>query len=739
MTHLPDLIRDLAIILVAAGLVTLLFKRLKQPVVLGYILAGFLVSPHVPLFPTIHETGSIKVWAEIGVIFLLFGLGLEFSFKKLARVGGSASITAFFEITALLISGYFTGRLLGWSKMDSLFLGGMLSISSTTIIIRAFEELGVKSQKFAQLVFGVLIVEDLAAILLLVLLTTLAISNRFQSAEMLGAVVKLSFFLLLWFVAGIFAIPSMLKRARNHLDGETLLVLSLALCLLMVVLATKAGFSPALGAFVMGSILAETREAETIEHLLAPVKQLFAAIFFVSVGILMNPKILIDHWGVVLIIAAVTIGIKILSTALGALISGQALKPSVQAGMSLGQIGEFSFIIATLGLDLAVTSAFLFPIAVAVSAITTFTTPYMIRLSIPTYEALNRRLPKRWKDGITRYSAASQRIAFEGEWHAVIKSTLTRVALNAVLVIAIFQAGVKLLRPLANEHLGTGLAPDLLTLFVTLLVASPFLWALALGEWHRPKAVEDLSEHRYRGPILAFELGRIVLAFLLVAGLLSSFSPTFLAFMILLLGLTGVLFLASGKLRLLYRRFENNFLLNLQGHAAEHPEKPEAVLAPWDAHIAYYDVHPDADLVGQTLQELRVREHLGITIALIERGQQRLTAPGGTERIFPFDRLGVIGTDEQLEKFQNLLAVGERKRTAGSADYSLQQLPVDDDSPWSHKTIRDSGLREKTHGLIVGVERGVKRILNPESAFTLKPGDVLWIVGETAKIKRLAR
>jgi len=396
MVHLPALISDLGLILAAAGITTLVFKKIKQPVVLGYIVAGLLVGPHVSLLPTVIDIGSINIWGEIGVIFLLFSLGLEFSFKKLVKVGGSASVMAIVEAAVMMTVGFATGMLMGWSTMDSIFLGGLLAISSTTIIIKAFEELGLKSKHFAKLVFGVLIVEDLIAIVLMVLLSTLAVSRQFEGWAMLTSVAELFFFLILWFLGGIFLIPTWLKKAKNLMNDETMLVVSIAFCLLMVILATKVGFSPALGAFVMGSILAETTQAERIEHLVQPVKNLFGAVFFVSVGMLIDPAMIVAHIGPVLIITAVTIVGKIISTGGGALISGQSLKTSIQSGMSVSQIGEFSFIIAGLGLTLGVTSDFLCPVAIAVSAITALTTPYMIRLSDPLSQRIEGMLPTSW-------------------------------------------------------------------------------------------------------------------------------------------------------------------------------------------------------------------------------------------------------------------------------------------------------------------------------------------------------
>lgn len=408
MIHLPELIQDLGFILATAAVVTLVCKKLKQPVVLGYLIAGFLLGPHVSFMPTIKDVSAVKIWAEIGVIILLFGLGLEFSFKKLAQVGKTASITALFEVIFMVSVGYVAGQILGWKPMDSLFLGGILSISSTTIIVRAFDELGLKSRKFVSLVFGVLIVEDIVAILLLVLLSTVAVSQNFSGTELLFSSARLMFFLILWFVLGIYILPSLIHRVRHWLNDETVLVVSLGLCLLMVSVATYAGFSPALGAFIMGSLLSETREGVRIEKIIHPVRDLFAAVFFVSVGMLIDPSVLVEYRYEIILITLMTVFGKFISSALGALISGASVRHSVQMGLSLAQIGEFSFIIATLGLSLNVTSHFLYPIAVAVSAITTFTTPYLIRSADPFCLWLEKKIPNNVNQLLLRYRAAVQ-------------------------------------------------------------------------------------------------------------------------------------------------------------------------------------------------------------------------------------------------------------------------------------------------------------------------------------------
>ena len=472
--HLPHLILDLGLILGAAAVMTLLFKKLKQPLVLGYILAGILVSPNFTIFPSVIDTNNVQVWAELGIIFLLFSLGLEFSFKKLAKVGGSASVTALIIAVGMSVAGYFTAQLLGWNFMDSVFLGAMVSVSSTTIIIKSIEELGFKKKKFAALVFGVLVVEDLIAILLLVLLSTFAISREFEGKEMILAIFKLIFFLVLWFLLGIFFIPTILQRAKAYLNDESLLIASLALCLGMVYLATLIGFSSALGAFVMGSLLAETTKAEKIEHLIGPVKNLFGAVFFVSVGILINLNMLAHYIVPVLIISFVVVIGQLITAGTGTFISGNSLKTSFQTGMSLGSVGEFSFIIAGLGLSLKVTSDFLYPVIIAVSGITAFISPYFIRSGETVYSLFEKMLPEKWRKGLLRYSSEAQTITAASDWENVLKSFIKNVLVFSIPLIAIiYLTGVFLLPFIQSKFSGI---PIVITIIVSLLLMAPFLW-----------------------------------------------------------------------------------------------------------------------------------------------------------------------------------------------------------------------------------------------------------------------
>jgi CPA2 family monovalent cation:H+ antiporter-2 len=742
MIHIPNLISDLGLILGAAGVITLLFKKLRQPVVLGYILAGLIVGPYFHFFPTISDIENIQVWAEIGVIFLLFSLGLEFSFKKLVKVGAPASVTAVVEVVVMVAIGYATGRALGWKTIDSIFLGGILSISSTTIIIRAFEELGMKSQKFVGLVFGVLIVEDLVAIVLLVLLSTLAVSQQFAGTEMVLSILKLVFFLALWFVGGIFLLPSFFKRAKNLFNDETLLVMSTALCLFMVVLATKAGFSPALGAFIMGSLLAETTKAERIEHLVNPVKDFFAAVFFVSVGMLINPAVLIEYALPVLIITIVTILGKALSSTTGALISGQPLKTAVQTGLSLSQIGEFSFIIATLGLTLKVTSPFLYPIAVAVSAITTFTTPYLIRFSPSIYGKLEQILPEKVKLVLNRYSSGAQKISKESDWQKVLRSYMYIIIINGVILIAILLIADRSLTPAVSSYFVNHTFAKVMAAFITLALMSPFLWALGAKRITGPAQASLWVNRTYnRGPLVLLELFRVALVILFAGLMLSQLFSVTVTLAIAIPALLIMLKLFSKNLQKFYARLENRFLTNLNVRENENTVRPPKTLLPWDLHMASFEIRPDAALIGKSLYDLGFREKFGVNIATIERGWLKINAPERNDRLYPGDEIAVIGTDDQLALFKKALDAADSTPGAVQTqeDVSLHQFLIVHGSALHATTIRESGIREKTKGLVVGIERGEERISNPESSERLFAGDILWIVGVKKEVEEFLK
>ncbi len=740
MNHLPPMISDLTVILVAAAISTIIFSRFKQPIVLGYLIAGFAVGPHFSLWPTVIDTEGVHIWAEIGVIFLLFGLGLEFSFKKLAKVGKSASISAIFEVITMTGLGFLVGRAFGWKSMDSLFLGCALAMSSTTIIIRAFDEARLKGKGFVNLVFGILIVEDLIAILLMVFLTAISVPGNFSGSNLLFLSARLGFFLTIWFLVGIYILPSLLNKVRKFLSDEIMLVVSIGLCFSMVVLASKAGFSAALGAFIMGSILAETREGERIEHLLLPVKDLFAAIFFVSVGMMINPAILKEHYGIVFIIVGITIVGKLFGSGLGAVISGRSLKQSVQAGMSLAQIGEFSFIIITLGVSLKVTSDFLYPIIIAVSAVTTFTTPYMIRFSEPIYNWMEKGIPQRFLESFRKYEVAMAADTKEGSFGLIWRIYGVAALINSVVVIAIALLSRFYLLPAFHSTFGNTPTINIVASVLTVILSSPFLVAIVLKTPKKLSAEESQSLARLRSLQIGILTMRILLAFGLTAFIVKQFSSTRFLFFFVLLAASAVIFALRKFIKPFYSSVEKHFLANLNGKELakleSQPKLPE--LAPWNATLVNLTLSSDSILAGLTLEESRFRAVSGATVAMIDRGKRRIFAPTKNERLLPNDQLFLIGTDEQLTTAQILIEAKNNETTPAHDElYNLESILITEASVHANKTIREVGSGEGFGGLIVGIERNNERILNPDSTVTILPGDLVWIFGHRGRIKNL--
>lgn len=742
MHHLPPMIYDLAVILAAAAISTLIFSRFKQPIVLGYLIAGFAVGPNFSSWPTVVDTKGVALWAEIGVIFLLFGLGLEFSFKKLAKVGKSASISAIFEVITMMGVGYVFGRAFGWTSMDSIFLGAILAMSSTTIIIRAFDEAGLKGRGFVNLVFGILIVEDLIAILLMVFLAAISIPGNFSGSNLIFLTARLFFFLLIWFLVGIYVLPSLLKHIRKFLSNEIMLVVSIGLCFLMVVLADKTGFSSALEAFIMGSILAETEEGERIEHLLIPVKDLFAAVFFVSVGMLIDPLVLKENFGIVILIVILTIFGKLFGSGFGAILSGRSLKQSVQAGMSLAQIGEFSFIIATLGMTLKVTSEFLYPIVIAVSAVTTFTTPYMIKYSEPIYDWIEKRIPHRILESFRRYELAMNANSKESALGLLWRIYGLAAVLNSVVVIAIALAGGRFLLPLLSSHFGAVPWMKIIASLITLTFCAPFLIAIIIKTPKKLSVEEIKTLTRLRSLQVGVLIIRILLGLGLTSFIVKQFSSTRFAFAFLLLTSCLLLFALRKFLKPFYNSVEKHFLLNLNGKELAQMEKMERMpeLAPWNATLANLVLSSDSVIAGMTLEEARFRSTTGATVAMIDRGRKRIFAPTSKERLLPHDQIFLIGTDDQLAAAQVLIEAKDVEvPPIHDHLFTLDSIAIAETSVYAHKTIREIGTGEGFGGLIVGIERQAQRILNPESFVSILPGDLLWVFGHSERIKQLKK
>lgn len=747
MSQIPSLISDLAVILISAGLVTLLFKRLKQPVVLGYIVAGILAGPAITQIPTVTNVESIRIWADIGVIFLLFALGLDFSFKKLMKVGGTAVIGAITIVIGMMTLGYTTGLSLGWGHMNSLFLGGMLSMSSTTIIFKAFDDMGLRNQRFAGVVFGILVVEDLFAVLLMVLLSTLAVSKHVEGMELLNSVIKLGVFLLFCFVIGIYLIPSFLKKARTFLNDETLLIVSLGLCLGMVIIATKAGFSSALGAFVMGSILAETIEAEHIEHLIKPVKDLFGAIFFVSVGMLIDPALLWEYKIPILILTLVVMVGQILFASFGVLLSGQPVKIAIHSGFSLAQIGEFAFIIASLGLTLGVTDNFLYPIVVAVSVITTFFTPYMIRMAEPACRVADRIIPKSWMKFLERYSSGSNTIHQKSAWNKLLKA-LTRIVgtYTAVTLVLIF-IWLQFVAPFIMKEI-SGLRGAIISLVLILLLIAPMLRAIMMKKNHSAEFQQLWLDSKYnRGPLVSLIILRIILCIGLVMLPVTRLLNAAVGILLAIAATVIVIVILSKRLKRQSILMERHFFSNLTARELEYERKAPINqrfanhLLERDLHLADFEVRQNSPSMGKTLKELNFRQKCNVNIVTIIRGEKRINIPGGEERLYPFDKLVVVGADDDLEHFRQYLV--ERYKTAQTSkketkEVNMEQFTIAKGSRLIGRTILESGIRDKAACLVIGIERGETSIKNPSPTTVFEEGDIVWIVGEHDKVLRLS-
>lgn len=741
---MPSLITDLALILISAGLVTIIFKRLKQPLVLGYIVAGFLAGPHMPYTPSVTDFSSIHTWADIGVIFLMFTLGLEFSFKKIVKMGAAPIIAACSVMFCMMSVGNMVGRFFGWGNMNSLFLGGMLAMSSTTIIYKAFDDLGLRQKKFASEVLSVLILEDILGILLMVVLSAVAVSRQFQGLELVSSLFKLGFFLILWFVVGVYIIPIFLRKAHRFLNRETLLIVSIGLCFLLVVMAEKAGYSSAFGAFMMGSILAETVEAEQIERVVSPVKDLFGAIFFVSVGMLVDPTVLVAYWLPILVIClAIIVGQAVLGTT-SFLLSGQNLHVALQSGFSLAQIGEFAFILASLGISLNVTSDFLYPVVVAVSIITTFATPYMIRAAVPAYNVLERIIPPTVLHRLDERGQKSEaHPEHEHLWKRLLTALLSQLGAYLTLSIAVIIISLSLLLPLCRESLGHW--PGNVTCGVlSLAFSAPFLRAIVMRKNHSDEWRQ--LRHRSRwdrvGLWFTFFL-RYVIASAAVYYILNFLSPLWWPWHVILsLAIMGGI-VASKRIKLVSIKLERTFLQNLRSREVMASQSEEATpgyagrLTSRNIHIAELEVPYDSAWAGKRLRELDFGHAEGVMIAAIVRGDNRINIPDGEAILFPSDRIEAIGSDDSLQRFQQRLQSELLCQTPDTNHLQLRRLLIREGNPLIGLALRDSGIRADYHCMVVGFEASDGSIVPATAERIIVRNDVVWMVGEDDHLRRL--
>ena len=763
MSHLPTIITDLSMILLVAGITTILFKKINQPLVLGYIVAGFITGPNFNFFPTIADSTNINAWSEIGVIFLLFALGLEFSFYKLKSVGSTAGIATAVEIGGMLLVGYAAGSLLGWNHMDSLFLGGMLAMSSTTIIIKAFDDLKMRAQRFTEVVFGILIVEDIAGIIMMVLLATLAVATtNVSSIELLLSIGRLVFFLVLWFVLGMYLVPSFFKWAQRLMNDETLVIVAIGLCLGMVVLATHLGFSSALGAFIMGSLIAEAPNAEKIEHLIAPIKDLFGAVFFVSVGMLVNPALLLEQALPIFVLVVATIIGKLIFSTLGVLASGKSLSTSIHCGFSLAQIGEFSFIIASLGMSLGVISSFLYPIIVAVSVITTFTTPFCITAAEPAYNKLVSILPKRVVSWLNRYTDNDVSTGKDKDWKDLLYIYVIRMMIFSTLLLAIAIGSGMYLQPYLKDTLKLPYA-NIITATLTLIIMAPILRAVLINRAGNADLFSKLwfKKRANHLPLLILLFGKMLIASAAIYFIFNTILGLHGLLACLGVLIVGYVISTADWLMSEYLRIESRFLVNLnEKHMRKHREAAGNSDSQWfdeDLQLAYYMVEENSPVAGKSLKTLDFRQNYGCNVLQLSNPHRTVDMPGAEQIVTSNDTLLVIGTAAQLQIFDG--AVKQRKLGVQQLQppQSLRQfmlashmqkpeqqflslaITIDKHSPLLGTSMKDAQLRNKWSCLVIGLERGAFTITNPHVSLTFEENDLLWILGKQKMMNTLIR
>jgi CPA2 family monovalent cation:H+ antiporter-2 len=671
--HTLTFLQDLAVVMIVAGLVTVIFHRFKQPVVLGYILAGFIIGPHTPPFPLIHDEETISTLSELGVILLMFSLGLEFSLRKLKQVGATAFIAAFLEILLMAWVGYQIGRLFGWSKMDSIFLGAILSISSTTIIVKALGELGKTKERFAQLIFGVLIIEDILAIAMIALLSGIAMTGSLDVGQVGRTIGKLAIFLVAALVVGLLAVPRLLGYVARFKSNEMLLVTVLGLCFGFSLLAVKLGYSVALGAFLIGAVIAEAREIHRIETLIEPVRDMFSAIFFVAIGLLIDPKMLAAYWLPILVITLAVVVGKVLTCSFGAFVGGNDSRTSLRVGMGLAQIGEFSFIIASLGLTLNVTSKFLYPIAVAVSALTTLFTPYLIKSADGMVTWFDRIAPRPLVNSLELYTQWVGQLG--SQRHTSMATKLTRrwigqMALNAALMAAVFIAAVFVgQRPpgwLRNSGLGEeGLKAALwlaavilsLPMFIAtsrklqalgMLIAETKVTTAAAGE--RTVAIRSVVAQ-------VIPVAGTVMLVLFVLVLSSTLLPTFKVLIVLLAIVALITWLLWRSFIKIYSKAQVALKETLAQPPAPRHDRVTIALPSLlrEADLETVTIAAGSHAAGKLIRELALRTLTGASIVGIERKDASLINPGPDEELQSGDQVLLLGSRPQLDAAREFL------------------------------------------------------------------------------------
>ena len=749
--HIPVLISDLAVMLITAGLITILFKKIKQPLVLGYILAGFLISSYFPFFPTVVDTDSITTWSEIGIIFLMFHLGLEFNLHKLARVGSTAIITAIVEVIGILAVGFLAGRLLGFGVMDSVFLGGMLSMSSTTIIIKAFDELQLRGKKFTELVFGTLVIEDIVGIFMMVILSTISVSKNVTGGQVAGSLSLMILYLIIWLILGIYFLPTFLNRTIKLMNDEMLLIVSLGVCFGMVILANALGFSSALGAFLSGSLLAGTVHVERIEHLTKGVKDLFGAVFFLSVGMLVNPQTLVEYATPIIVITAVTIFGKLIFSSLGMLLSGQTLDNALRCGFSLAQIGEFAFIIASLGMSLGVTGDYLYPIVVSVSVITTFTTPFCIKTAPKFISVIEKHLPDSLVAKLNKYTSEDQaEKEKDNDWYLYIKKYFRRVVVfgGLMLVIAIF--GIHVAEPALSGYMGKT-AADTITCVLIYVFMAPFVGPM-LNLHNSLFTSLWLKRKSFRLPLIVLNLIKVAIAVsiaMIPLAVLFNVKAIWLFFIIV--GIMVILGRSDGMTGW-YLQLETRFLRNFNERIIKR-EEALGMKETWlenKLHIISFFAPKEGEFLGTPLRELDWGYRYNVYVVKIQRGTHTYILPKENVSIQAGDKVYVVGEEMAIMNFYKIIDSEPCKRMrtvrqfmdSGYPDVdkalAICAVKITGQEDFAGKSIKNGNVRSHWNCMILGLQRKGLTVIMPNASMIISKGDIMWVMGSNNNVGRLA-
>lgn len=749
--HIPVLISDLAVMLITAGLITILFKKIKQPLVLGYILAGFLISSYFPFFPTVVDTDSITTWSEIGIIFLMFHLGLEFNLHKLARVGSTAIITAIVEVIGILAVGFLAGRLLGFGVMDSVFLGGMLSMSSTTIIIKAFDELQLRGKKFTELVFGTLVIEDIVGIFMMVILSTISVSKNVTGGQVAGSLSLMILYLIIWLILGIYFLPTFLNRTIKLMNDEMLLIVSLGVCFGMVILANALGFSSALGAFLSGSLLAGTVHVERIEHLTKGVKDLFGAVFFLSVGMLVNPQTLVDYAAPIIVITAVTIFGKLIFSSLGMLLSGQTLDNALKCGFSLAQIGEFAFIIASLGMSLGVTGDYLYPIVVSVSVITTFTTPFCIKTAPKFISVIEKHLPDSLVAKLNKYTSEDQaEKEKDNDWYLYIKKYFRRVVVFGGLMLAIAIFGIHVAEPALSGYMSKT-AADTLTCVLIYVFMAPFVGPM-MNLHNNLFTSLWLKRKSFRLPLIVLNLIKVAIAVsiaMIPLAVLFNVKAIWLFFIIV--GIMVILGRSDGMTGW-YLQLETRFLRNFNERIIKR-EEALGMKETWlddKLHIISFFAPKEGEFLGTPLRELDWGYRYNVYVVKIQRGTHTYILPKENVSIQAGDKVYVVGEEMAIMNFYKIIDSEPCKRMrtvrqfmdSGYPDVdkalAICAVKITGQEDFAGKSIKNRNVRSHWNCMILGLQRKGLTVIMPNASMIISKGDIMWVMGSNNNVGRLA-